>query len=100
MAIGGFIMGILASICGIVACVNATGYRPSVGLVIAMLVIALLLGIMGIIFSAIGIKKRDKKPLAIIGLVLSIIAVVFVLIVLFVSGAVLCSASSALSRYY
>lgn len=100
MGIAGFLMGIFASICGIVACASANSYSPSVGLVIAMLIIALILGILGIIFSAIGIKRRNKKAMAIIGLVLSIIAVIFVFIVFIIAGGILCAASNTIRYYY
>ena len=91
-------MSVAALILGICALVFAIfGFIPAVAW---FQYIALVLGIGGIILGALGIKSRQKKGMAITGLVLSIVAVVIFAILLCIGLCVVSTVSNGLRYYY
>ena len=88
MAVAALILGIVALVCLII------GFFVG-----AFFWVALICGIAGIVLGAIGIKKGQKKGMAITGLVLSCVAVAIALIFVFIGICTVATVGSALNYY-
>lgn len=88
MSIAAMVLGILCIPLGFVACAGGWAVLP------------LLLGIAGVVLSALGMMREpDKKGMAIAGLVCAIVGLVVTLICFACTGCAVCRYGSALNQF-